>query len=93
MPDLLASVVARRTQLDDRYLAHAAHQSMTAYVKDWEEAYARLGRQLDALRAQRDERKAAKAAGTWPPKRGDTERQCPSCRLFIALDLWDSHEC
>lgn len=70
MTALLYSTVARGTELGTEngrlWLAHAAHQSMTVYLTDWERAYARLGRQIEVLRQARDERKEAKEAGTWP---------------------------
>ena len=68
-PDLLASVVRLRTQLSDGFLEHAAHEAMTVYLEDWEKAKMRLDHYIDVLREARDERKAAKERGDWPPGR------------------------
>jgi hypothetical protein len=61
------SVVCERTTIGDRYRASAAWQSMDAYLVDWKMAYERLGRQIAELEAMRDQRKADKEAGVWPP--------------------------
>jgi hypothetical protein len=66
MPDFLAAVVSRKTALGDRYLAHAAHQSMTVYLEDWEQAYRLLGTAIERLRAAGDERREAANDGRWP---------------------------
>lgn len=65
-PIELLAWVQSGTTLPKRYLDHASHRSMTAYLEDWERAYARLGGQIRALREARDERLAATEAGTWP---------------------------
>jgi hypothetical protein len=65
-PDFLLSIVADRTGLPERYLRSAAHQSMSAYLLEWERARVRLDRQIERLRAARDERRAASEAGDWP---------------------------
>lgn len=65
-PEQLAAVVAHRTEISGGYLAHAAHQSMTVYLDDWEQAHRRLTRRIEMLRQARDERKAATEAGLWP---------------------------
>lgn len=65
-PDLLASTVLARTKLPSRYLDHAAHQGMTVYLADWEEAHRRLGEAIEQLRAARDERRSATDEGRWP---------------------------
>lgn len=48
------------------YAEHAAHESMTAYLEDWEKAATRLNNAIARLREMRDERLAAEEAGEWP---------------------------
>ena len=69
MPEFLAAIVGRKTTIAEGFERHAAHQSMTTYLLDWEQAHARLGRRIAELRQLRDDRRAASAAGTWPPER------------------------
>lgn len=69
--DMLGAMVERRTTIGDGYRKHAAHQSMSVYLADWEQALARLTRQVEELRRLRDERIAEVEAGTWPPPRKD----------------------
>ena len=66
MPEFLAAVVGRKTTLDDRYLTHAAYQSMDVYLEDWEQAHRRLGMAIALLRAERDARRDAAERGEWP---------------------------
>lgn len=67
MPDELAAIVAKRTTLDEAYKMHAAHQSMTIYLTDWEEAHAMLGRRIERLRLWRDVRLGEAERRAWPP--------------------------
>lgn len=67
MPELLHNRALNATTIENRYVEHAAHQSMTVYLDDWERAYARLGNQIEALRGIRDARKKATEQGDWPP--------------------------
>ena len=71
MPAELRAAVAAATTIGSGYREHAAHESMTWYLEDWEEAHARLGRQIEALRALRDERREAKESGRWPERDKD----------------------
>lgn len=66
MPEFLAAKVDRATQVPERYKASAAHQSMTVYLEDWEQAHAILGRRLAKLRQLRDDRRGAAERGEWP---------------------------
>lgn len=75
MPEFLAAVVGRKTILNDElYLRHAAHQSMTVYLEDWEQAYRHLGRAIEALRVARDQRKSDTEAGRWPLASAESAR-------------------
>lgn len=69
MPEFLASTVGQRTTLADGYRQHASHQSMSVYLKDWEKAHARLGRQIEELRRLRDDRRE----NGFPPKDRDAK--------------------
>lgn len=69
VPDFVSHVVTDRTALAAGYLEHASHQSMSAYLADWEQAQRRLARQIVNLRDARDARKADTEAGLWPPRR------------------------
>ena len=66
MPELIAAVVGRKTTLEGRYLSHAAYQSMDVILEDWEQAHARLGRQIEILREVRGARRDAAERGEWP---------------------------
>jgi hypothetical protein len=67
MPDLLRLTVRTRTTLGPGYQRNAAHQSMSAFLADWEEAHALLGMRIETLRILRDQRIVEVAAGEWPP--------------------------
>ncbi len=71
MPEMLSSVVQKKSGLDARYLAAAAPESMDAYLKDWREAHRRLGRQIEALESAHLHRLTQKSKGEWPS--GDEE--------------------
>lgn len=64
---MLAATVRHRTVIRDGYRRHASHESMTAYLVDWQRARDRLDRQIAALTELRDERRAASERGDWPP--------------------------
>lgn len=65
----LASQVFIRTSIPNGYRAHAAHQSMTVYLEDWERALERLSAQVEVLRALRDARIVEAESGSWPTER------------------------
>lgn len=66
MPETVSKRVARATRIESRFIAHAAHQAMSAYLDDWEEAYLLLGRKIGDLRTLRDRRLQETAEGRWP---------------------------
>lgn len=64
--DTLDGVVNSRTRIGRGYREHAAIQSIDAYLNDWQAAYHRLGRRIQALECLRDERIEQIDRGEWP---------------------------
>lgn len=66
----LYSTVGFQTILTEGYRYFAAHESMSARLSDWERCRDRLDRQIEELRALRDQRKIEDETGTWPARDG-----------------------